>query len=155
MRDFPFECYPRRSNMLPPMLPPVLPRKPLGWKEGDKVTFLLIETIEIEDLRKYILSNISILINYRARGKFTEKGYTKMEAQVERAKALLENVLLFDSLGTYQPAKVIMREARLEHIPKAAVRQARKELGVLSLRGAGGEQYWVHPSRIVLPTEDA
>lgn len=64
MRDFPFECYPWRSNMLPPMLPPVLPpvlpRKPLRWKEGDKVTFLLIETIEIESLRKYILSNISI-----------------------------------------------------------------------------------------------
>lgn len=60
MRDFPIECYPWRSNMLPPMLPPVLPRKPLRWKEGDKVTFLLIETIEIESLRKYILSNISI-----------------------------------------------------------------------------------------------
>lgn len=60
MRDFPFECYPWRSNMLPPMLPRALPLKPLWQKEGNKVTFLLIETIEIEDLRKYILSNISI-----------------------------------------------------------------------------------------------
>lgn len=83
-----------------------------------------------------------------------EKGYTKMDAQIERAKTMLKNVLLFDSLGACQPTKVIMREARLEHIPKAAVRRARKELGILSLSGSDGEQYWAHPSRIGLPVED-
>lgn len=140
--------------MLPRMLQVVLPLKPLQQKKGDNATLLYIDYIELENLRKYILSNLSNSINYPARGMFTEKGYTRIDAQIERAKALLKNVLLFDSLDTCQPAKVIMREARLEHIPKAAVRQARKELGILSLQGADGEQYWVHPSRVGLSEED-
>lgn len=77
-----------------------------------------------------------------------------MDAQIERAKALLKSVLPFENLRAWLPVKDIMSTARYEHIPKAAVRQARKELGVLSMAGADGEQYWAHPSRIGLPEDE-
>lgn len=71
-----------------------------------------------------------------------------MDTEIERAKAFLKDVLLFEPLAPWQTVKALLETARREGIPKADMKQARKELGVASITVAG-EQLWAFPERVI------
>lgn len=75
--------------------------------------------------------------------------YQKQE--IEKAKGFLRDILYFDQLKPWQPVKMLMTIAKQNGIHKTAMREARKEMGVISLTGADGQQYWASPERIEFP----
>ena len=74
----------------------------------------------------------------------------EQRSEIERAKALLRSVLMFDQFKCWQPVGVMMSVAKQQGIRKSAMRTARKELGVISLTGEDGQQYWAFPDRVGL-----
>lgn len=72
---------------------------------------------------------------------------TERESEIICAKSMLENILLFKPLKIWQPVRVLNKVAKQEGISRSALREARRELGLLSI-AIDGEQCWAHPSRV-------
>ena len=77
-----------------------------------------------------------------------------MDYQLACAKAFLIDILLFEAFRPWQPVKVLLKVGRQQGISRALLKQARKELGVVSMT-INGEQFWAHPRRIELPGVEA